>query len=82
MRDWKKRIFLVMTCVCGPVLAQDDVPIRIEGVTSETKANLEAYLGKLTADDLLNWRDTHVRLKGAAREAMQSTFFHWGFHAW
>lgn len=76
MRDWKKRIFLVMTCVCSPVLAQDDVPVRIEGVTSETKANLEAYLGKLTADDLLNWRDTHVRLKRAAREAMQSVGYY------
>ncbi|MDO8329011.1 MAG: autotransporter assembly complex family protein [Fluviicoccus sp.] len=76
MLDWKKRIFLVMTCVCGPVLAQDDVPVRIEGVTNETKANLEAYFGKLTHDDLLNWRDTHARLKRAAREAMQSVGYY------
>ena len=39
----------------------------IEGVSGEVRTNLEAYVGKLTAEDLQNWRETLPRLRAAAR---------------
>ncbi len=62
-----------MACIAH---AQDDVPLRIEGVSGDVRANLEAYVGKLTAEDLRNWRETLPRLRTAAREAMQAVGYY------
>ena len=53
-----------------------EVTLRIEGVTGELKANIEAYIGEVSADDLNSWRDTLVRLRKAVREASEAVGYY------
>ncbi|MCB1658522.1 MAG: outer membrane protein assembly factor [Moraxellaceae bacterium] len=50
----------------------DKVPIKIKGVSTDIKANIEAYIGDLNKDDLTQWRETSARLRKATREALES----------
>ncbi|HQV22491.1 MAG TPA: autotransporter assembly complex family protein, partial [Agitococcus sp.] len=50
----------------------DKVPLKIKGVSTDIKANIEAYIGDLNKDDLTQWRETSARLRKATREALES----------
>lgn len=77
MQGGKKWLFAALFAgLSGVVMAQEEVVLRIEGLSNEPKANLEAYLGKLTAEDLQNWRETQTRLRRAAREAMEAVGYY------
>lgn len=76
MRRANRWMVVLVGCLSAPALAQDEVVLRVEGVGGEVKGNLESYLGALTADDLQNWRETHPRLRKAAREAMESVGYY------
>ncbi len=76
MQGWKKGLVMAAGCLSALAVAQDEIGFRIEGVSNEPKTNLESYLGKLTPDDLQNWRDTQSRLRKAAREAMESVGYY------
>ncbi|RZU44974.1 autotransporter secretion outer membrane protein TamA [Fluviicoccus keumensis] len=76
MQGWKKWLLIGMVCLPGLALAQDSSNLRIDGVSGDVRANLEAYLGTVTPDDLQNWRDTQSRLRKSAREAMEAVGYY------
>jgi translocation and assembly module TamA len=72
MQGGKKWLLIGMLCLPGLALAQEGSNLRIDGVSGDVRANLEAYLGTVTPDDLQNWRDTQSRLRKSARESMEA----------
>jgi translocation and assembly module TamA len=50
----------------------EKITLKIQGVSGEVKANIEAYIGDLNKDDLTQWRETLVRLRKSTREALES----------
>lgn len=67
---------LVLVLASAPALAADPVKVTVAGVDGEARANVSSYLGKLTTDDLRNWRASRPRLLSAAREAMEAMGFY------
>ncbi len=53
-----------------------DVTLRVEGVSGELKANIEAYIGSLSEEDLTDWRETVSRLRKSAREALEAVGYY------
>ena len=62
---------LLVTMLLG-ALAHADEAVSIDGVKGALKENLDAYLGKVSDDDIQNWASTLVRLRNAAHNAMES----------
>lgn len=62
---------LLLTLLLGAAALADE-PVSIEGVKGALKDNLDAYLGKVSDEDMQNWPATLVRLRNAARNAMES----------
>lgn len=52
------------------------VSLQIDGVDTEAKNNIEAYIGEISEDDLVNWRETVSRLRKAAREALEAVGYY------
>jgi translocation and assembly module TamA len=46
--------------------------IEIQGVTGELEENVEAYVGRVTVDELVTWRSTRARLYQEVKEALRS----------
>ncbi|MDO9180001.1 MAG: autotransporter assembly complex family protein [Agitococcus sp.] len=53
-----------------------EVTLRVDGVTGELKANIEAYIGELSEEDLNSWRETLVRLRKSVREASEAVGYY------
>lgn len=66
------RCGVVLLLVVLPWLAAADEPVVVEGVKGTLRDNLDAYLGKVSDDDLQNWPATQQRLQAAARNALES----------
>lgn len=61
-------VSLLLSC---PARAAD-VPVEIKGATGDLRANIEAYVGKVSEEELASWRSTRTRLHESVKEALQS----------
>lgn len=69
---WLCRLLAAWLLLSLSLLARADEAIDIDGAKGKLKDNLEAYLGKVSDDDLANWQSTLARLRSSARDAMES----------
>ena len=67
---WRTLLLLLSLLLAGTVRA--DEAVAIDGVRGALRDNLDAYLGKVTDEDMDNWSATLARLHNAGRDAMES----------
>jgi translocation and assembly module TamA len=67
---------LVLALCMLPLLGFADESVQLEGVSGHLKDNLDAYLGKLSDEDMQNWQATQSRLRNTARDAMESVGYY------
>ncbi|MCD6061994.1 MAG: hypothetical protein K0S16_2305, partial [Moraxellaceae bacterium] len=61
---------LLVLALCLPSAAlAAAADIEIEGVSGDLEDNVEAYVGRVTVDELDNWRSTRARLYQEVKEA-------------
>lgn len=74
-------LLLALALGCLPVpapAAEATVEVDVRGVSGELQANVEAYAGSVSRDDLATWRSTRARLLAAVQDALRSMGYYKG----
>lgn len=70
-QKWRSAIFWLLLCLFIP-RAFADVSVEVKGVDKELKANILAYVGVITEEEMKSWRSLQQRLDERVQQALQS----------